>query len=489
MLRMSTKEKDGGPHAASLSVPAAGETQSSQSARGNSKPAAVTTRFADGRRSSEHRRVSAQEHDRLAPGRRSLEQQRFSNSQDDRLAELEKALTATKEEVAILRNELDRVKQDAQASAEVSRYQAQHHVPSEDAQMQTESVAEISDESLNQALEQNRNLQSDLIAQNHTARYRLAELQEQVLSQQTHQEHRYSDSDWNALTLRLHETEKESHARLQQLLSLKSSISLLTRTDSQVSDAELAEGFLQLANRVREWVVSNYRRSKMSFDGLPAASVRVLQTIKTDFETIDVADKLQLYQAVVSRILMQIFDEPLVVGMPDTGFCTGLRGFAERVSASNFDIRDWKRATLQLVKRNIPTAELRSWRDDRLGFLAHELESVMSSISSTEITSNSRSALIGILNAVADLQRTLCLQRAGYTVISFDAPEGDCLEDNHRFDNRTMEPINDVEDSMDEANAPFEHHVFVFCVFPCLEKAGGDIENIVFKARVCCGVG
>lgn len=480
MLRGSPREKGGG-NAVSSNVAASGAVQTPQShgARGSPNSTAATTVIAaDRRRSSEKQQSSVP-----AAERRSSEHQKPPVPQHDRLTELEKALVAAKEETAALRHELDRVKQDAQASAEVSRYQAQHHAPSEDAEMQTEAsgLAE------NDALKDERKRQDDLINQNHALRYRLAELQDQLISQSSlHQpELLHSDADWNALTLRLHETEKESHTRLQQLLSLKSSISSLTRTDSQVSDSELAESFLQLANRVREWVVSNYRRSKMDVSDLPEASVRVLRSIKDDYTSIDGADKLPLYQAVVSRVLVRVFSEPLIVGMPDEGIYAGLRAFAESTQHEAAGLREWRRVTLQVIERSTQAATTRSWRNEWLESLAGELESIMSSISSTDITSSARAALIGILTAAADLQRTLYLQKAGYNIIFFDALDGKY----HHFDDRAMEPINDPEEGMDEDSEPYTQREFAFCIFPCLEKIGNDVEHIVFKARVCCGVG
>jgi hypothetical protein len=476
MLRGSPREKDDG-NATSLNVPVAGAIQTPASpghgARGRPNTAIPSTAIAaGGGRSSEHRKRSAQE------GRRSLDRYKPSTQNNNRLEVLEQSLAAAREESAALRDELDRVKQDAQASAEVSRYQAQHHAPLEDAEMQTESD--------NEALYDQHERYKDLLAQNNGLRHRLADTQGQLLSLGSHLEPQHSDSDWDALTLRLHEAEKESHARLQQLLSLKSSISTLTRTDSQVSDAELAEGFSQLANRVREWVVSNYRRSKLSFDGLSEANVELLRAITEDFESIDTVDKLPLYQAVVSRILMRIFDEPVMIGMPDQGLYAGLRSFAASAQSGGVDVREWKRVTLQVVERSTPAAALYNWRSQRLATLAVELENAMLSISSTDITPSARSTLISILSAAADLQRTLCLQKACYNVIFLDSLRG-----THRhFDEQAMESINHLEERMDDDSEAYaRHHDFAFCVFPCLEKAGSNVENIVFKAKVCCGVG
>lgn len=68
----------------------------------------------------------------------------------------------------------------------------------------------------------------------------------------------------NQLGESLHAAEKEAQDRRKQLLDLKQSISALTRMESQVTDSELTERMDQLYHRTREWVISNFRRSKLS---------------------------------------------------------------------------------------------------------------------------------------------------------------------------------------------------------------------------------
>lgn len=409
------------------------------------------------------------------------------------IQELGKALDAAREETAALKQQLERVKQDAQASVEISKFQAseahRHATPEDHVEHHQHTPQQSDDEMDDQDSEFHRPpsaREEDLINQNHDLRYRLAELQDQLPSQaQPLAQPIHSDADWDALTLRLHETEKESHSRLQQLLSLKSSISSLTRTDAQISDSQLAETFSQLANRVREWVVSNYRRTKMSFDGLPDSIAQLLQSIKVDYRGTDGADKLTLYQAIVSRMLMRIFHEPLVIGMPEHGFYTGLRAFAEHTHSVGVEFREWRRATVRLITKSTSDADISRRRNDDLMRMASQLEIVMSSITSIELTPHARSALLSIMSLAADLQRILCLQKADYRVTFLDSSEGQ----KHHFDDHTMEPINDPEDAMDENSESHVQREFAFCVFPCLEKHDDEFVNIIFKARVCCGVG
>jgi hypothetical protein len=89
------------------------------------------------------------------------------------------------------------------------------------------------------------------------------------------------------------------------------------------------------------------------------------------------------------------------------------------------------------------------------------------------------------MSSAASLQHTLCLQKTEYRVVFFDTLAGRY----HQFDDRAMEPVNDLEDAMDESSEPDTRREFAFCVFPCLQKLGHDFDHVVFKARVCSGVG
>jgi hypothetical protein len=464
MLRGSPKESDIA-QAALLTVPASGANQSSP-ARGTptnatSKPL-NTPVAADERSSLRH----------IGP----------TLTNDARLENLEKLLAVAREEMTALRLELERVKQDAQASVEISGYQiAEAHLRTTPEKIsrhhqtnQQDSGSGMSDH------------EEDLASEDRELRSRLTEAQEKLNAQTSLQEPEsvHSEGDWNALTLRLHETEKESQSRLQQLLSLKSSISTLTRSDPQVSDSELADLLYQLANKVREWVVSNYRRTKMNVENLPEAVALMLRSINADYQNINEADKLAFYQAIVSRILVQVLEEPLCVGMPDHGIYIGLKTLCKDARHHRTELREWRRTTIRMIEKSKQAETVDSWRDQKLHALADECEAIMRLISSTGLTSSARSALVGIMMLAAKLQRTLLLQKAVYSVVFFDALD----KQDHRVDHLTMEPVNDVEDFAEECNDSDAQRRFNFCVFPCLRKVQDDSETTVFRARVCCSV-
>lgn len=463
MFKSPAKEKDGGQAPLNVSATDTISPSPSRGSRGN-----ITLRPPIDRGAADNSQ--------------SPNEQDPPDSGSDRIAELEIALAIAKEETTALRQELERVKQEAQASVDISKYQAA------EAHRQATPESIINNQQIFHGSDNDMNVREEiLIDQNNKLRSRVTELEDQLIAQSTLQpsEVLHSEEDWDALTLRLHEVEKESHSRLQQLLSLKSSISSLTRADSQASDSELADSFSQLANRVREWVVSNYRRTKMDFDNLPESTVQMLRSIKVNYTETDPADKLALYQAIVSRMLMRIFEEPLVVGMPDQGVCTGLRAFFKCTQHAGAESWEWRRTTLLLIERSTQTSTMYEWKTQALDKLASVLEATMWSMTSAELTSTARSALAGIMASAVDLQRTLCLQKATYSVGFFDTVH----DKENRFDDRAMESVNDLDYTLEEGDEPSKKREYIFCVFPCLEKVDNGIGNIVFKARVCCGVG
>ena len=340
-----------------------------------------------------------------------------------------------------------------------------------------------------------KGLEEHLLRQNHELRYRLVGLEEQLLSQEhvhyNDPERTKSSQEADGLRVRLHAAEKESNERLQQLLSLKSSISSLTRRESQVTDSELAESLTQVANRVREWVVSNYRRSKPRFDSLPKETDIFLRAIYPSYMIdIKTTDKLILYQAIVSHSLMQILGTPGIFGLPDTGPLAAIRPLAEHVQDAGSAYREWVRATIQALEHSAAHIDVEAEKEALLHCICGEICHLLFTLTSVNIAPNAQSALKSILDDAVDLQRTLILQRARYQFLFFRNHD-EVIE----FDECTMEAINDPDPSMDEDSDMDMDRTLRFCAFPGLLKYGDEqgqhpeMRNILLRARVCSGVG
>jgi hypothetical protein len=391
-----------------------------------------------------------------------------------RIAELEGALITARKEQRAMQEELEKARRHGWLS-EAKDYQSV---------LEPQKECYPPDESNDHVLQQNFDL-----------RYKLALLQDKLVSQdnvyRNNVERAMSngDGEWNELRSRLHTTEKESQERLQQLLSLKSSISSLTRSSLQATDSELAESFNHLFNRIREWVISNFRRTKMDAAGLPPETVKALRTLTPAYETVEQTDRLAIYQALVSSALMRLFEERLVVGLPPTGPLAAIRLFAESLQDNGSEYREWRRATIHAIEKNEVGRLLEQGKNEALHKTAGEIARLLFTLTSVSLTLTAQSALMGILNVAADLQRTLLLQKARYRVLFFD----NLRDSSHTaFDGRRMEAHNDF-DSTDEDDTTPEGN-FLFCVSPCLEKYGNEwgenaeVVNILLKARVCCGV-
>ncbi|KAI4632047.1 uncharacterized protein J4E87_001517 [Alternaria ethzedia] len=377
-----------------------------------------------------------------------------------RIADLERALAIAKEEQNLAREELSKVKQYREAD--------EH------------------------AIEE---LRARLIESGSNAnRVPPAQLDERFPSHDEPYQHRLERPQPNGeaddLRLRLHAAEKESQERLQQLLALKSSISSLTRMESQITDSELAASFSQLANRVREWTVSNFRRSKLNLDSLPKETEEVLSALNPLYSVnIRSTDKLALYQAIVSNSLMQIFDAPVVFGLPSTGPFATLRPLAEHTRHLGTTYREWVRATVQILERSEAKRDVDTERVASLHRLTGEVSHILFTLTSVSLPPHAQSVLTGILKDAASLQRTLALQKARYQLLFFR-----CQDASMQFDDRTMEAVNDVDPAVEDGTDMDVDRRFLFCAFPGLVKWGdewgehAEMSNVLLKARVCSGV-
>ncbi|KAH8624350.1 hypothetical protein IG631_21089 [Alternaria alternata] len=412
-----------------------------------------------------------------------------------RVADLERALAIAKEEQEMAREDLSRLRHSRQAdqdTIEELRQQLAEKSSNTGGAPVGGSSGLQRDTGVPGHLGNGR---EDALHQNSDLRYRVAQLEEQLEDQLASHDGLYprsldrphSRGEADDLRLRLHAAEKESQERLQQLLALKSSISSLTRTDPQITDSELAESFSQLANRVREWTVSNFRRSRLNLDNFPKETEDVLRALNPQYRaSIQSTDKLALYQAVVSTSFMQIFDNPIVFGLPSTGPLGALRHFAERTQHLGTAHREWVRATVQVLERSEANGEIQKESEASIHRLAGEASHILFTLTSVSLAPNAQSTLAGMLKDAVGLQRTLALQKARYKLLFFRHQN-----DNMQFDDRTMETVNDVDPSMEDDTDMEVDRIFLFCAFPGLIKYGDEwgehyeMSNVLLKARVC----
>ncbi|KAH9875205.1 hypothetical protein J1614_004696 [Plenodomus biglobosus] len=405
------------------------------------------------------------------------EQQVRSN----RVAELERALAVAKEEQDLLRKDLDAERAHRQADqnmidklrSQVAETRRTTRSPPAEHSTKKQRSSDHPDE--------------DILRENYELRYTVAQLHDQITFQDSATDYSglHTKEEWESLRSRLHVAEKESQERLQQLISLKKSISSLTRMGSHVTDTDLTEAFSQLFDRIRDWTVSNFKRSRLKLDGVPDETRNVLSAILPGSTSVASVDKLALYQAIVSHFCMRLLDEPLLVGLPDTAPLAAFR-LCDQELRSSGSHREWQRATIRAIEQSNVGDMLRQGRDNLVHQIAREIEDVLCTVTSVDLKLGAKSALLSILITAADVQRMIALQKSHYQVLFFRRRDSECL----LFDYRKMEVVNNFDDDLEDSHH-FRKGVVLFCVSPCLEKIGNEEgenlenRNVLFKAKVC----
>jgi hypothetical protein len=407
----------------------------------------------------------------------------------DRIAELERALALASQRQSELTEELEKSRQHSQEYEE-HRRQFSGNGP------RPKTPEPSSTHSGPSPRRSPHRPREEVVKQNHELKNMVAELQEQLVAQdsayRSRLDHLYGsrDPEWNELAARLRHSEKESQDRLQQLLDLKHSISSLTRLDDQVTDSEIAERFDHVYHRLREWVVSNFRRAKSDFSRLDQKTAQSLHLISPAYAETNSTDRLAFYQAIVSSSLMQIFNEPICIGIPETGPLATIRQLGAYIRYTGSEYREWRRTTIKALEKSEARHALQEEKQKLLHRLADDIQKQLYSVTSVELSPTAQASLIGILNMAADLHRVLSLQKAQYEIEFFRAQ----TNTEAYFEESTMEPVNDF-DAMEEDGDALISRKVRFCVYPCLVKYGDeygermDMKNILLKARVCCGVG
>ncbi|KAF2281476.1 uncharacterized protein EI97DRAFT_463800 [Westerdykella ornata] len=404
----------------------------------------------------------------------------------ERAADLVEALAAAKAEIDALKAELERARHYNPAYGDpATGDKTAVDAPWLPSKYPQPDIVSSPGRSLNGA-------DASLLEQNYELRQQVTLLEKQLTEQDAMyraklDRHMHSRrAEWEELTARLHYAEKESRERLQQLRDLKQSISRLMKADSQITDGELVEGVDKLYHRIREWVVSNFRRSKLTYDQVPAEGAKVLDRIYPAYRQLKPSDRLPLYQSIVAHALREIFEENVVLGLPASGPLAPIRQLATCIQGAGSEFGDWRRATIRALEKSGMKHIVGEERAKMLHQLSADIERQLFALTSTQLTRNAKSELLAIVHSTADLQHALLLQKARYRLRFFSHDGNTQIF----FDDRKMEPVNDVEDRPVEQGGMAIERTFGFCVFPCIEKFGNEFEetnhirNVLLRARV-----
>lgn len=293
---------------------------------------------------------------------------------------------------------------------------------------------------------------------------------------------------------KIHKDEASGYQR--QLSDLKRNISQSTRVDGQVSDATLSQEMRILHHEIQNWVVNNFRRPRrdMEPDELCEILDRVAQPphqalLRPMYQAFDRSAKLSIYQATAVSYLMDIFNDPLLFGLPSEPAWrshlwetqTALSTLLEAVAYNK-----WRASTLDTLRQS---SSIGPSILNASTLLAAQICTTLTALTDSEPDVPARRASLDLIlaHAVA-LAHTFRVQRPGYEFVwplagQVFAPElMDDIRAEEREDTTTTTP----------AAAVKKRRVVLCATFPSVFKIGDEVgahmhlRNILVKARVLC---
>ncbi|KXT17917.1 hypothetical protein AC579_5906 [Pseudocercospora musae] len=270
----------------------------------------------------------------------------------------------------------------------------------------------------------------------------------------------------------------------RQLYELKKSIAAATSQQSQTADSTFAQEMQHLYHELQNWVVNNFRRVKL--DKSPeemcarleaVAETKHLAHLKRIFENFDPAMKLSALQAVTAHYLMEIFEEPLLFGMPvDEAWRHHVKGAAETLPSilSPAALNKWRAVTLDAIKQS---TKIKASVESASQSMSEMICITLNTLTEAEEAKAKATSLNAIIKRTISLAHLFRVQRAQYEFI-LPLPG-------------TAYSSDAMEDSSLEGEDPVAATIRC-ATFPAVWKRGdenGDnteISNVVIKAKVLC---
>jgi hypothetical protein len=119
----------------------------------------------------------------------------------------------------------------------------------------------------------------------------------------------------DALEMELKVKNDEIRDLKAQVRGLKEWVSASTRVDSTTSDEVFGAGMANLGNGLQNWVITNFRKSKIDLSKANEASLQELAELVPMYEELAQTAKVHLLQSAVSRILVQRIFRSYFVGL------------------------------------------------------------------------------------------------------------------------------------------------------------------------------
>ncbi|KAM3418244.1 hypothetical protein BST61_g4245 [Cercospora zeina] len=266
----------------------------------------------------------------------------------------------------------------------------------------------------------------------------------------------------------------------RQLLGLKRSISTATRMDSQYPDLGFTAEMQNLYHEMQNWVVNTFRRTKMERPGTEmlaslesVVEPKHLDYLRPLFRDWDPANRLAALQAVVACYLMEVWNDPLLFGLP--AWRKGVKRTTETMSTilPNASYDKWRSGTLDAIKQN---ADIKDAVDSAAMALSEMICITLTSLTGVEESTAMTSSLNAIVKRIVSLSHVFRVQHAQY---EFVLPPPGAPFDPARMDDTSLEATSSSD-------------AITCAAFPIVLKlghgSGEDIEPtcVVVKAKVVC---
>jgi hypothetical protein len=306
-----------------------------------------------------------------------------------------------------------------------------------------------------------------------------------------HEKLKRHDSEWMAEMARqsaalMHERDvaHEEHLEVKrQLLGLKQSISTSTRLENQVADSMFAQEIQHLYHEIQNWVINNFRKVKIERTPeeicsrlIGIAEPRQVELLKPLFENYDPSLKIVALQAVVACYIMEIFEDPLLFGLPPK---TDWRRGIKRASESLPSIlppavyNKWRATTLDMIKQ---TPQMKHHFDSASSSLAEMICITLHTLTEVEESPAKVDSLNAIIKRIIALSHVFRVQRAQF---DFHLP----------LPGTPFDPAMMEEDCAKEAETQCQIRCALFpVVVKYGDEKGENVEssNTIVKAKVLC---
>lgn len=373
-------------------------------------------------------------------------------------------------------HEAEVAKVKAQQETELARLKEQHQ--SENANLKRQLSTEVEmrhafEDKCTSLEEQIEALQGELAAQIGSSDFQPSELERRTASLQQEKA----------------KAQEEATNLQKQLYELKRGISASTRIDNEVSDSSFTQQFQHLYHETQNWVVNNFRKVKAEKSGdemckllESIAEPKQREYLKPVFEHFDASIKLAAFQTTAVSYMMEIFEEPLLFGLPSQqDWRKNIKKAAETLPAilSPAAFNKWRSVTTDVIRQS-ENEEVKASLDSAAKSMAEMICITLSTLTEVEESSARVSSLQAILKRAISLSHLFRVQRARY---EFRLPPPGSV-----FEPAMMDDTSYADSEGSESAATLRT---IRCsTFPSVVKLGGEngehseMSNVVTKAMV-----